>query len=254
MNIKEMIKDYTDWLNSNFSAVKVGEYYELTTPYLDRFNDCIQIYVRQEENGCFHLTDDGNIISNLELSGVSFDRSAKRKEMLSRIANSFGVSIKDKCLEIQATKSTYPQKKHMLLQAMMAIDDMFIAEPNAARSFFQEDVGLFLDSHDIFYSRDFSLVGKTGSIYTYEYHIQRTKTKPEIFCKPINRMSESTRNLTLFNWIDTQEKRKDAGELVLFLNDEKSIQETDLDAIQSYGIHFILWSQRQDPRNLALLA
>nr|DAI64267.1 MAG TPA: protein of unknown function DUF1828 [Caudoviricetes sp.] len=137
MDIQNMIKEYTDWLYSGFTAVKVGEYYELTTPYLDRYNDHLQIYVRQEKNGSYLLTDDGYIINNLKSSGISFSRSPKRKEMLHRIANNFGITIQDDSLQIQALKSNYPQKKHMLIQAMMTIDDMFIAEPNAVKSFFQ---------------------------------------------------------------------------------------------------------------------
>lgn len=254
MDIQKMINDYTDWLNSGFTAVQVGEYYELTTPYLDRYNDHMQIYVKQESNGSYLLTDDGDIITSLASSSVSVSRSPKRKKMLEHIARNFGVSINGEALEIRATQSTYPQKKHMLLQAMMTVDDMFIAEPNNVQNFFAEDVGVFLDSNDIFYSRDFSLVGKTGSIYVYDYHIQRTKSKPERFCKAINRVNESSRNLALFNWLDTKEKRIDESQLILFLNDEKQIKDSDLDAFHSYDVNCILWSERNEPANLALLA
>ena len=254
LDIQAMIKEYTDWLNSGFTAVKTGEFYELTTPYLDRYNDHLQIYVRQEQNGSFFLTDDGYILNNLKSSGVSIVRSPKRKEMLARIARNFGITVNGDCLEIQATKSSYPQRKHMLLQAMMTIDDMFIAEPNSVKDLFAEDVGLYLDSHDIFYSRDFSIVGKTGSLYVYDYHLQRTKDKPERFCKAINHVNEGTRNLTLFNWIDTKEKRADNSKLILFLNDEQSIRDTDLEAFQSYDVDYILWSNRQSAESLSLVA
>ncbi|MGM9630431.1 DUF1828 domain-containing protein [Butyricicoccus sp.] len=254
MDIQKMINDYTDWLNRGFTAIKIGEYYELTTPYLDRYNDHLQIYVKQEANGSYLLTDDGDIITNLKSAGISISRSPKRKDMLARIARNFGVSINGSALEIQATKSNYPQKKHMLLQAMMTIDDMFIAEPNNIKSFFAEDVGLFLDSQGIYYSRDFSLVGKTGSLYVYDYHLQRTKTKPERFCKAINHVSENSRNLALFNWVDTKERRTDASQLILFLNDEKGIKDSDLEAFQSYDVNCILWSERNHSDNIALLA
>lgn len=254
MDIQNMIKEYTDWLYGGFSAVQVGEFYELTTPYLDRYNDHLQIYVKQNKNGSYFLTDDGYIIDNLKSSGISVTRSAKRKEMLARIARNFGVSVNGSSLEIQATKSDYPQKKHMLIQAMLTIDDMFIAEPNTVKNFFAEDVGLYLDSNEIYYSRDFSLVGKTGSLYVYDYHMQRTKSRPERFCKAINHVTESSRNLTLFNWVDTKEKRSDKGELILFLNDDKRISNSDLEAFRSYDVNYILWSQRQSSDNIALLA
>lgn len=254
MDIQNMIREYTDWLYSGFSAVKTGEFYELTTPYLDRYNDHIQIYVKQNENGSYFLTDDGYILNNLKSSGVSFSRSTKRREMLARIARNFGVTISGDSLEILATKSNYPQRKHMLLQAMLTVDDMFIAEPNIVKNFFAEDVGLYLDSNDIFYSRDFSLAGKTGSLYVYEYHLQRTRDRAERFCKPINRLTETTRNLTLFNWGDTKEKRADKGELIVFLNDDKGISDSDLEAFEIYDVKCILWSKRQQEDSLKLLA
>lgn len=125
-DIQNMIREYTDWLISGFSAVKIDEFYELTTPYLDRYNDHIQIYVRQNKDGTYFLTDDGAIIGNLKSSGVSFSRSKKRRNMLLHIAGNFGVTVNGDCLEIQAAKSDYPQKAHMLIQAILTVDDMFM--------------------------------------------------------------------------------------------------------------------------------
>jgi hypothetical protein len=42
-----MINDYTVWLRKEITTAAFGEYVELTTPYLDRFNDYMQIYVKQ---------------------------------------------------------------------------------------------------------------------------------------------------------------------------------------------------------------
>ena len=93
MDIQKMIKEYTDWLYSSFSAVQVGEYYELTTPYLDRYNDHLQIYVKQESDGTYLLTDDGDMLTNLSASGLSISRSPKRKRMLEHITRNFGISM-----------------------------------------------------------------------------------------------------------------------------------------------------------------
>ena len=139
----------------------------------------------------------------------------------------------------------------MLIQAMLTVDDMFIAEPGAVKSFFSEDVGLFFDANEIFYSRDFSVMGKTGSPIVYDYHIQRTKIKPERFCKAINRLTKNSRDLALFNWLDTKEQRTDESELILILNDEQGVDEDDSEAIVVYDVRYILWSQRKT--NIALL-
>ena len=45
MDINKYINDYVDWLKNEITFTKIGEYYEITTPYLDSNNDYIQIYV-----------------------------------------------------------------------------------------------------------------------------------------------------------------------------------------------------------------
>ena len=47
MDIQKLTADYATWLKQEITFEKVGEYYEITTPYLDSANDYLQIYVRQ---------------------------------------------------------------------------------------------------------------------------------------------------------------------------------------------------------------
>lgn len=49
MEIKQLIDDYIHWLKKEITFEKIGEYYEITTPFLNSANDFIQIYVRIEE-------------------------------------------------------------------------------------------------------------------------------------------------------------------------------------------------------------
>ena len=46
MDIQRLIDDYTQWLRKEIQFEKVGEYYEISTPFLDSANDYIQFYVR----------------------------------------------------------------------------------------------------------------------------------------------------------------------------------------------------------------
>lgn len=248
-----MIGDYANWLKNEISIKKMGEYYELTTPYLDRYNDYLQIYVKQDEKGRINITDDGYILRNLNSCGINFRRSSKRQDMLYKIIQTYGVELQEDSLITTATMSNFPQKKHMLVQAMLTIDDMFMAEPNTVKSFFVEDIGAYLDSHEIFYTRDLSLIGKTGSIYNYDYHLQRTRHRPERFCKAINKLTESSRNLALFNWVDTIERRTDAANMIVFINDEHPTSKTDLEAFLSYNVDYILWSERNQFENIGKL-
>ena len=107
--IEQLLHNYRAWLRDRTTLRQVnGETYwvEITTPYLDRHNDALQIYVRAE-NGGYVLTDDGYTIHDLQASGCNL--TGKR----------------DEALEVQSTADTFPLKKHSLVQAMLAVNDLF---------------------------------------------------------------------------------------------------------------------------------
>jgi len=63
----------------------------------------------------------------------------------------------------------------------------------------------------------------------------------------------SKRDLTLFNWIDTQEKRGSSSELIVIYNDENPVSDDVLTGFFNYGIKTIPFSQRQENRYLQLV-
>ena len=122
---------------------------------------------------------------------------------------------------------------------MLAIDDMFVTSGENVESFFLDDVEQFFMQHEVFFSKNISLLGKTGSVHKYDFHFQRTKNRPERFCSAINKITESKRNLAIFNWIDSQETRNDEGELIVIINDQKRIPKDHTEAFSTYGIQAV---------------
>ena len=50
--IEKLLNDYRAWLVDKTTLRDVdGDWVEVTTPYLDRHNDALQIYVRAENGG-----------------------------------------------------------------------------------------------------------------------------------------------------------------------------------------------------------
>lgn len=54
--IQSLLDEYTRWLKEKTQVRQVDEWVEITTPYLDRHNDYLQIYARRR-NGNYVLTD-----------------------------------------------------------------------------------------------------------------------------------------------------------------------------------------------------
>ena len=140
MDIQKLINDYASWLKSEITFDKIGEYYEITTPYLDNANDYLQIYVKQDGNDIY-FTDDSATIHDLRMNGIQLTQN--RKFHLQRILRQYGVQLDGDELVAKAPINRFPQKKHLFIQAMLRIDDMFSMSKSKVSSFFLDDVQEF---------------------------------------------------------------------------------------------------------------
>ena len=96
--IDRLLNDYIAWLKDKTALRQIDDWVEITTPYLDRHNDYVQIYAKKS-NGGFVLTDDGYTIDDLEQSGCKLE-SRRRQDLLKMTLNGFGVQLQDKALEV----------------------------------------------------------------------------------------------------------------------------------------------------------
>lgn len=205
MDIQKLINDYTQWLKSEITFSKIGEYYEITTPYLDNANDYLQIYVRQDGNDIL-FSDDSATISNLKATGFQF--TPNRKKHLQRILAQFGVNCEGDELTAKVPIQEFAKKKHLFIQAILRVDDMFALSKSKTASLFTDDIQQFFDSRDIFYSDNVQFTGTSGFTHSYDFLFQRTKTQPERLCQAVNNPNKSSVGNILFAWNDTKLVRK----------------------------------------------
>ena len=67
-DVKTLLDEYWEWLRGKTTLRELDDRVEITTPYLDRHNDYLQIYAERRDGG-FVLSDDGYVLEDLELSG-----------------------------------------------------------------------------------------------------------------------------------------------------------------------------------------
>ncbi|MBZ5630492.1 MAG: DUF1828 domain-containing protein [Acidobacteriia bacterium] len=245
---QKLVDAYLEWLKSGLSIHEVGGACELTTPFLDRHNDHIQVYAVRK-NGSILLSDDGYIMSDLRTSGLELN-TPKRKLLLESVLNGFGVRVENNQLLVEASPKSLPQRLHSLMQAMLAVNDMFVmAQPNVA-SFFWEDVKRFLDEHEVRYSPRIKISGKSGFDHGIDFVIPKSKTRPERFLQAINAPSKN--NIGAYLWLlnDTREARGQDAEAYAFLNDEEhDVAGEIVEALQAYQVKPALWSHREQYAN-----
>ena len=137
-DIESLVKQYWSWLGGKTTLQQLDTVVEITTPYLDRHNDYLQIYVRRQDGG-FVLTDDSYIIEDLEHSGF-FLNTPERRELLEETLNGFGVQVLGKELTVSATSTNFSMQKHNLVQAMLAIDKLIYLTSSKIANNSVEDV------------------------------------------------------------------------------------------------------------------
>lgn len=241
--IKSLICQYTDWLRSKTALRQVNDWVEITTPYLDRHNDYLQIYA-QRQNGSYILTDDGYIINDLQQSGCTLD-TPKRKALLLMTLNGFGVKLEGDQLEVKATREDFSYRKHNLLQAMLAVNDLFYLASPLVSSLFYEDVVAWLDDNEVRYVEQVKFTGKSGYDHLFDFVIPRSKRKPERIIQTINRPGRNEAEAVAFAWFDTKDVRPLQSIAYAILNDaERDVPPNVLDALHSYEVNPVSWSKR----------
>jgi len=242
--IAVLLDRYRAWLKDKTALRQVDNYVEITTPFLDRHNDYIQIYAKKE-NGGYLLTDDGYTIQDLELSGCPLN-SVKRQSLLNITLAGFGIHRHDDALTVKATTDNFALRKHNLIQAVLAVNDLFyLAKPYIA-SVFMEDVAAWLDLLNIRYTPKVKFTGKSGYDHLFDFAIPKSKHAPERILKAINHPTKETAQQMAFSWIDTKDIRAPDSKAYAILNDnDYSLNSGVVDALINYDVVPVFWSKRE---------
>lgn len=243
MAMTDFVTSYLAWLKSQFSCRQTDRCTEITTPFLDHHNDQIQIYAVPTVDG-WSLTDAGETLSDLEMSGVRFE-SAKRKAQLHEVLQGFGVTLRDGELTVSADTQSQSQQMNNLIQAVLAVNDFFCLAQPSVYQFFTEDVSQWLDEKAIRFSPQVAFSGKSTLSHHYDFLIPKSKQSPEHLLKVMNTPSRDYAKQVAFSWIDTRETRPTASECFVLLNDAEGIPSGVLTSLKQYDIVPVPWGERE---------
>lgn len=245
--VKSLNDAYLKWLRDQTELKQVSsEWVEITTPYLDRHNDFLSIYVRRDGDN-FELTDDGYIINDLFMSGCSVE-NGQRAQFLKQTLMGFGVQRQGDSLTVRASTGNFSIKKHSLLQAMLAVDNIFYTTPAHVERLFLEDVTAWFEKNDVHYSHDMKVTGKSGYDHMFDFVIGKSRVSPERFVQTVTAPDKRAVSQSLFNCLDVSEARKDARFYIILNDGDRKVSGSALTAIQSYSFPYILWSRREEFR------
>ncbi len=246
--VSGLLDRYAQWLRDKSVLREVSdEYVQITTPYLDRHNDYTQIYVRRD-NGGFILTDGGETIQDLRASGCDLE-TTKRRDLLGATLNGLGIQRDGDTLLVKASPQNFPLRKHNLVQAMLAVNDLFYLAVPVVASLFLEDVTAWLELHEIRFTPNVKFTGRTGYDHTFDFVVPASRRAPERLVRAVNRPSRDLAEALAFAWVDTKEVRPAASRFYAFLNDEGRVPSAAIiDALRNYEIAPVLWTHRDEAR------
>lgn len=252
-SIESLVDGYFRWLRDKTKLNVSEKWAEITTPFLDRHNDYIQIYISAINGGKgLLLTDDGETLDDLAACGCNVTKG-RRAALLATTLRSFGVKNVDGILQIEANATNFSLKKHNFIQTILAVNDLFFTSKTNVESFFTEDVAMWLDNSGVRYSSNIELIGKSTFSHHFDFVIPKSHKAPERIVKAINNPDKGAAQNLAFAWMDIKDIRANDARMYAVLNDTiKQIPSGVLDALRSYDVIPISWGERQE--NVDVLA
>lgn len=249
-----LIDGYLRWLRENLRAEEIEGGVVITTPFLDRHSDEIELFLTKV-NGAFRISDDGYTIRDLRSGGIDLTKGS-RQEQLVRILHGYGVQIDGDELWVKTTLTEFPQKKHNLVQAILAVDDLHVTAREQVLQFFREDVEEFLQREQVPLFRDVKLSGKSGLDHHFDIGLPSAGRRAEGVLKAINTLRRETATAFAFAVEDVRKVRgADALGAFAVVNDSEGAPATEnLDVLRNYGVVPILWSERESMPRLIVAA
>lgn len=255
--LDDKLNEYFAWMRNNTIAKEdpLTGWSSISTPFTGLFNDNIQIYAKRE-NGEIILSDDGETLDNLSLSGFEISKSPQRKQYIDNILHNYGVTLNGTELTIRTKDSDFPIQKHNLISAIAEIGDLSVLAKHTVASMFKEDVQNYLIEQNIIYTPQFIAKGATGLEFMFDFQI--AGKEKEIVIKPFNVLTQSMVERFLFSWDDIRIVREKQSqkklEGIAMINDTNTNPKEELiSALESKNASVVLWSQRHTPSSIQKL-
>lgn len=226
--MQDLSSEYLHWLKSNLIVFERGASQVLSTPFLDPFNDGIEILL-DTNGGEMVLHDGGRTLDTLMDMGIHIEKSERRQAIVKNAIAGCGVRMNNGRLETVVTHVNRAQRMHFLTTAILRLNDLWMtASPRTVTDFF-EIVKEYFDENDILYTANKSITGRTVE-HPIDFIIPLPKGRDRLI-KLISRPSVQAAKIASFTWIDLKDAQPDA-ERVVFVND-LAIEENPSDDVET---------------------
>lgn len=248
-DIEKMKKIYFDWMDRkiHFIPSKKNDYMTITTPFLDMYNDYIELVIFQTQDSRYAISDDGYTLDELELLDIDLQKKSKRKLYFESILRNFGVKNIDEELIIEFDDlNEFPEAQNRLVQCMLQVFDLLQTSKSSVIQYFKEDVTNYFIDNNIPVGEDLSLLGKSGRSSKFDLVIGRTRDRKQRAIKVVNTPITSNIANPLFRIIDVRESTPNTDFAVIANNINKPISSDFKSAFKNYNVPVYSWSDKEN--------
>ncbi|MBR5415523.1 MAG: DUF1828 domain-containing protein [Thermoguttaceae bacterium] len=114
--------EYAEWLKRTLKRVSVDcdGYVRICFPFETRFGTPLEIYIKEEEQGMFFLTDKGVTLSNIE-SATFLEPEQIQKNTIT-ILDRYGLYMKNRAVCCRSNLIDFPASLQKMSQALIVLD------------------------------------------------------------------------------------------------------------------------------------
>jgi len=196
---------YWDWVRAETTVSDLGGIYEITTPYLDRFNDCIQLYAKVIDSDRILITDGGETLEDMSLSDYSLS-SGKWTPIFQEILNGFNISLnrQDNSLCAECSVHDFPVVAHNIIQAILAVNDVSYISTSgkvSEQASFRKKVEKEIYSLDWDVNAIPSFLGRSGASRKFNFMVKSAEISTVIQC--FGSIDRTRIDAFTLSWLDT---------------------------------------------------
>lgn len=240
---------YDNWNKNQLQLEDHDDFILVTTPFLDLHHDLLQFVFIKRDKEEYRLSDDGFVLSQLEMLGIDIFTSPKRRNFFDMTLRIFGVEHNRASGELSVSfksLSDYPKKQNNLIQCLLRVSDMLLTARNTVMSIFAEEVSKYFRENNVFASEDIGYTGKTGNYQSFDFVIPSTNEKKERIIKAINNPRADNYKQPLLSFIDIQELKPESQFIVLGNDMNQPISESFQSSLSNYNIEVLAWTERDN--------
>jgi hypothetical protein len=181
MSLPQICLDFDNGLAGLFECRPHGEYQRIRTPYLYPDGDNIDVFCKAQGEVTL-VTDLGETTRWLRMQTVSPRRSPKQKALIEDVCLTHGVEFyKGMLLARCRSGDELSAVVLRVAQAALRVSDLWFTFRTRSVESVTDEVADFLSERDFRYERAEKLAGRSGKIWTPDFHVLSTNRSSLVY-------------------------------------------------------------------------